>query len=116
MVEESRTELGTIKIHSNVISSIAAIAALEIEGVKRIGGDLRSEALEFLKRKPYSAIRVKIDKNEDVRVIIPLVIEFGYNIPEVATKVQENIRSALDKMTAVALKDIVINVQGIERG
>ena len=116
MAEESRTELGTIKIHSNVISSIAAIAALEIEGVKRIGGDLRSEALEFLKRKPYSAIRVKIDKNEDVRVIIPLVIEFGYNIPEVATRVQENIRSAMDKMSAVALKDIVINVQGIERG
>ena len=32
--EESRTDLGAIRIHKNVIASIASIAAIEIEGVK----------------------------------------------------------------------------------
>ena len=44
--EESQTDLGKIRIHKNVIASIASIAAVEIEGVKRIGGDFRSGILE----------------------------------------------------------------------
>lgn len=116
MKEESRTDLGTIRIHKNVIASIASIAALEIEGVKRIGSDLKSGLLELLGKKSLSAVRVEIDKNEEVRIEVPLVIKYGFLIPEVAGKVQENIRSALEKMTNLTLKDIDINVQGIERG
>ena len=40
--DESRNELGVLRIHKNVISSISSIAAIEIEGVKRVGRDLRS--------------------------------------------------------------------------
>jgi uncharacterized alkaline shock family protein YloU len=32
--EETRNELGLIKIHKNVISSISSIAALEMRGLK----------------------------------------------------------------------------------
>jgi uncharacterized alkaline shock family protein YloU len=113
--EESRTDLGTVKIHKNVIASISAIAAGEIEGVKTIGRDFRSGLLEIIGRKDYRAIRVEIDKNGDVWIEIPLVIKYGFNIPDVANKVQENIRNSLEKMTNLSLKDININVQGIEK-
>jgi uncharacterized alkaline shock family protein YloU len=114
--EESHTELGMIKIHRNVIASVAFLAALEIEGVLHIGGGWKSGLRRLIGQKSLSAIEVRIDKNEEVRVIIPLVIKFGYSIPEVAAKVQANIRAALEKMTNVTVKDIDINVQGIERG
>lgn len=116
MKEESRTDLGTIRIHKNVIASIASIAALEITGVKRIGQDFKSGLLELIGKKSLAAIRVEIDKNEEVRIGVPLVIKYGFLIPEVANKVQENIRQALEKMTSLSLKDINIIVQGIERG
>jgi uncharacterized alkaline shock family protein YloU len=114
--EESRTDLGTIKIHKNVIASIASLAATEIEGVKRVGGDFKSGVLELISRKTAVAIRVEIDKNEEVKLVIPLVIKYGFNIPDIANKVQENVRNALEKMTNLLIKDININVQGIERG
>jgi len=114
--EESRTDLGTISIHKNVIASVASLAACEIEGVKRIGGDFKTGLLELVGKKAYFAIKVQIDKNEEVNVDIPLVIKYGYNIPEVANKVQENVRRALEKMTDVLIKDIDISVQGIEKG
>jgi len=114
--EETRTDLGTIRIHKNVIASIGAIAAVEIEGVKRVGGNLKSGILEFIGQKNLSAIGVQINKNEEVKLDIPLVIKFGYNIPDVSNRVQENVRNSLEKMTSLLIKEINVSVQGIERG
>ena len=113
--DESRNELGVLRIHKNVISSISSIAATEIEGVKRVGRDLKSGFLELLGKK-FTAIKVDISKNEEVKVEIPLIIKYGYNIPEIANRVQENVRLALEKMSNLSIKEINVNVQGIERG
>jgi uncharacterized alkaline shock family protein YloU len=114
--EESRTDFGTIRIYKSVIASIASVAALEVEGVKKIGTDFTSGLLELIGRKSLSAVKVEFDKTEDVKLEIPLIIKYGYNIPYIANRVQENVRNALEKMTNLSIKDININVQGIERG
>jgi len=114
--DESRTDLGTIRIHKNVIASIASLAALDVEGVKRVGGDFKSGLMELIGRKSSYAIKVEINKTEEVSLDIPLVIKYGYNIPDIADKVQENIRNSLEKMTNLSIKEINVNVQGIEKG
>jgi len=113
--DESRTDLGTIKIHKNVLASIASLAANEIEGVKRVGGDFRSGIADVIGKNFFSIIRVEINKNEEVKIDVPLVIKFGYNIPEIANKVQENIRNSLEKMTSLSVKDINVNIKAIEK-
>lgn len=115
--EESSTDLGKIRIHKNVISSVAAIAAHEVDGVRAVGRGMRSELLDILGRKENGAnIKVEFDKNGDVSLDIPLVVRYGFNIPEVSAKVQENVRNALDRMTNLSVRDINVNVQGIEKG
>jgi len=113
---ESRTDLGAIKIHKNVISSISQLAAVEIEGVKRVGTISKNAVMEFIGKKFWPAtIKVEIDKNEEVKIEIPVIIKYDYNIPEVSNRVQENVRTALEKMTTLSIRDININVQGIEK-
>jgi len=114
--EDSCTDLGLIRIHKNAIAQAASLAALDIEGVKRIGKDFKSNLLELIGRKGLTAIRVEINKTQEVTVEIPLYIKYGFSIPEVAGKVQERVRQALEKMTDLRVKDVDINVQGIERG
>jgi uncharacterized alkaline shock family protein YloU len=114
--DESRNDLGVVRIHKNVIASISSIAAIEIEGVKKVGKDIKSGIMELLGQKSFSAIKVDISKNEEVKVEVPLIIKYGYNIPDVASKVQENVRQALEKMSNLSIRDINISVQGIERG
>ncbi|MDO9572693.1 MAG: Asp23/Gls24 family envelope stress response protein [Candidatus Omnitrophota bacterium] len=114
--DESRNDLGVVRIHKNVIASISSIAATEIEGVKKVGKDIKSGLLELLGQKSFSAIKVDISKNEEVKVEIPLIIKYGYNIPDIASKVQENVRQALEKMSNLSIRDINVFVQGIERG
>ncbi|MEW6101810.1 MAG: Asp23/Gls24 family envelope stress response protein [Candidatus Omnitrophota bacterium] len=114
--EETRTELGLIRIHKNVIASIASIGAIEIEGVKRVANNLASGIMEIIgKASPFS-IKVDFNKNEEVKIDIPIIVKYGFNIPEVANRVQDNIRMSLEKMTSLSVKDINVNVQGVERG
>jgi uncharacterized alkaline shock family protein YloU len=113
---DSQSELGSIKIHRNSIASIAAIAAGEIEGVKSIGKNFKSGFLELVGKKDFGSIRVDFDKNGEISLDIPLVVKYNFCIPEVATKVQENVRNSLEKMTNLLIKDITINVQAIEKG
>ncbi|MFA5320268.1 MAG: Asp23/Gls24 family envelope stress response protein [Candidatus Omnitrophota bacterium] len=113
--EESSLDLGTIKIHKNVIASIASLAATEIDGVKKIGKDFKMGFCELIGKKTYSSIKVLIDKNDEVRVELPIVVKYNYNVPEIANKVQENVRNALEKMTNLTVRNINVAVQGIER-
>ena len=114
--DESRNELGVVRIHRNVIASISAIAAIEVEGVKRVSRDIKSGLFELLGKKSFSSIKVNISKNEEVKVNIPLIIKYGYNIPDIACRVQENVRQALEKMSNLSIRDINVSVRGIERG
>ena len=114
--EESRTDLGVIRIHKNVIASIAEIAAMEIEGVKGVRRNLKTGIMELIGRGASSYIKVEIGRNEDVKIELPLVIKYDFNIPDIAGKVQENVRNSLEKMTNLSVKNININIQGIERG
>ena len=116
--EESHTDLGTIKIHDNAIASISATAASEIEGVKSIARGFKFNLSELFDKNKVSAtgIRIEKDKNGDINITIPLIIKYGYNIPDIANKVQENIKVALEKMTNLSVKDINVSVQAIERG
>ncbi len=114
--EEARTELGLIRVHENVISSIASIAVIETPGIKSVAKGLRTSIMELLGKKGHSNISVNISKNEEVKIEVPVVVKYGFNIPEVASMAQDNIRQALEKMTNLLIKDININVTGIERG
>ncbi len=113
--EESTLDLGTIKIHKNVIASIASLAALEIEGVRKIGKDFKMGLWEMAGRRSYSSVKVMFEKNDEVCVELPLVIRYNFNVLEVANKVQENVRNALERMTNLTVRNINVAVQGIEK-
>lgn len=113
--EGSKTDLGVVRIHKKVYASIAVLAAMEIEGVKHVGGNLKSGLYELLGQKNLGGINVEIDKHDEVKLEIPLIVKYGFNLPEVASKVQDNVQRALEKMTNLAIKDINVSIQGIER-
>lgn len=114
-MKEEKTEFGVVRIHKEVIASVAAIAISEIEGVSAIPNAFKAGILEMLGKKYYPGINVLIDKNNDVKLEVKINVKYGFNIPEVATKVQDNIRLAMEKMSDLSLKEINVNIQGVER-
>jgi len=110
------SDLGAVKIHKEVIAAIASIAVSETDGAIKLKSDLRSSLSEFLGKKDYPGITVVFDKTNQVTLEVRINVKYGYHIPEVAGKVQENIRTSIEKMTDLHINDININIQGIERG
>ncbi len=113
--EESQTEFGQIQIHNNVITSVSAIAAMDVSGIKRIGGPGGISLLSLFSQKDYSAIKVKKDKHDEFSISIPIIVKYGFNIPDTANKVQENVRYALEKTAGLIIKEINVIVQTVER-
>ncbi|MFH1692366.1 MAG: Asp23/Gls24 family envelope stress response protein [Candidatus Omnitrophota bacterium] len=114
--EEEKTHLGVIKIHNNVIASIAVLAAQEVEGISKICDNIRSKAFNLLGKKEKSeAIEVRSEKDGNITIIVPVIVKFGHNIPEVALALQEKIKAAVEEATDITPKDIVIQIKGVEK-
>ena len=116
MEQNVKSDFGTIRIHKKVISSMASIAAKEVEGVCKLGTSLKSAIYSLVKRGSAGTIEVNIDTNNEVTITIPIVVSYGHNLPEVAGKVQGNVRKVLEKSTELNIKQIDVNIQGVEKG
>jgi uncharacterized alkaline shock family protein YloU len=113
--ETAKTSFGIIKIHKKVIASIASISCLETEGVSRLHNRFAFKIFKFLNNKQEDAIEVDIYKNGEIGLNLSIIIKYGYNIPEVAYKVQENIQLALEKFTNMTVRYVNVTVKGVER-
>jgi len=116
MITEDKTDLGQIKIHNNVMASIAFLAANEVEGVARVCDDTRSQVLRWMGKKTVTgAIDVRQEGSDTVNISIPLIVKYGYNIPDIAGKIQERVRAAVEETTDVTLKEVIIKIKGVEK-
>lgn len=116
MKDEVNTGLGKVNIYKNVIASIVSAAACEIEGVAGLGGNFKSMLFDLLGKKNNTAgINVQFDKNGSATIRAPVIIKYGYHVPDVAARIQENIKASVERMTDVIIKDINIDIQSVER-
>lgn len=114
-MKEEKTEFGVVRIHKDVIKSVASIAISEIEGVSLIKNDFKSSIFSAVGKKYYPGINVTIDKDNEIRLEVKIDVKYGFNIPDVASRVQDNIRLALEKMSDLTLKEVNVNIQGVEK-
>jgi uncharacterized alkaline shock family protein YloU len=114
MSQESDAGLGKVEIAPEVIEVIAGIAASEIEGVASMRGNFAAGVVERLGKKNHGK-GVKVDLQEDGIILdVYAVMNFGVSIPEVAKKIQDNIRQALYNMTALEINEINVHVVGVQ--
>jgi len=109
-------EFGHVNISDDVIGIITNIAASEIEGVQ-LQGTLAGDIAEILGKKNMTkGVRVDINEQDEVQVDLSVVVDFGVVIPEIAWKVQESVKTAIENMTDLKVTSINVNVQGINLG
>jgi len=113
-MEESQQSLGRVEIAPEVIEVIAGIAASEVEGVTSMRGNFASGVVERLGKKNHGK-GVKVELNEaSIKVDVYCSMKFGVSIPVVAQKVQDNVRQALQTMTAINLDEVNIHIVGVQ--
>ncbi len=113
--KDKKTELGVIKIHNNVIAQIATIASKEVQGVVDVERGFIASFLESTFGKPIFNRGVNVETFEnDVKINISVAVEYGSNIPLVATRIQESVKSAIEKMSGLSLVEVNVNVKEVK--
>ena len=106
------TENGNIKISEEVIVRISAISAREVEGVAGLGSG--SSWGDFLGKKAAAkGIRVQTDENGTV-IDVHITVKFGVKITEVAQRLQETVKSAVEAYAGLDNATVNVFVDGIE--
>jgi uncharacterized alkaline shock family protein YloU len=107
------SEVGSVKIASDVVTVIASIAATEVKGVAGMSGGFTNEIVEkFGVKSSGKGIKVQVGET-DAAIDLFLVIEYGVRIPDVSWEVQQNVKKAVETMTGLKVTEVNIHVQGI---
>ncbi len=106
-------EIGSVEIADEVVAIIAGLAATEVDGVDSMAGNITKELVGRLGMKNLSK-GVKIQMMDtSVSVDLALNIKYGFSIPEVASLVQEKVKSAIETMTGLEVLDVNVRISNV---
>src|SRR5699024_3608631 len=108
------TDKGKVEIATDVNEVITGIAKSKFEVLVAMRGNFASGVVERFGGVSHTK-GVKEDlTDEGILIDLHVVLKFGVSIPEVAQKLQSNIRQSLKNMTGLEITEINIHVVGIQ--
>ena len=108
---ERTAENGGIFISNDVIASIAANAAKDIEGVS--GFALKPGTRTAGAADSAKAVKV-LSQDNDVKIQIGIRVKNGVNLQTVSMAIQRSIKNAVQSMTGKVVTKVNVAVQGID--
>ena len=109
-----KKELGEVRIASDVVAAIAALAATEIDGVYSMAGNITNELIGKLGMKNLSKGVKILMEGGIVRVDMMVVVNYGYSIPEVSEQVQERVGQQIENMTGLSVSEVNVRIAGVK--
>jgi uncharacterized alkaline shock family protein YloU len=107
-------ELGNIKIADDVVKTIAAKAAGDVQGVYKLAGGVVDEVSKILGKKRHTnGVKVEIGEN-DCKIEIYIIVEFGHPISTVAKEVQQSVLNAVTGLCGLNVAEINVYVQDVK--
>jgi uncharacterized alkaline shock family protein YloU len=104
---------GAIRIADDVVAIIAGLAATEVEGVAGMSGGIAGGIVEMLGRKNLAkGVKVEVGEKE-AAIDIFVIVLYNVRIPDVALKIQENVKKAIETMTGLKVVEVNVHVQGV---
>ena len=104
---------GTVKIASDVVATIAGLAAADVKGIAGMSGGVAGGIAELLGRKNLTkGIKVEIIE-QSVAIDVFTIVEYGVFIAEVAKEVQASVKNAVETMTGLICSAVNVHVQGV---
>lgn len=109
---------GRIHIADEVVEKVAALAAMEVEGVADLGGDLE-RAMETVRERIGIGNKrgdqgVKADVNgQQVTIGVTIMVEFGHVVVDVARRVQANVARQTQRMLGLDVAEVNVTVDDV---
>jgi uncharacterized alkaline shock family protein YloU len=95
----NNTQNGKIVYNVGILQNIVALAVAEVEGTVPSQGK-------------KSGISLYIEK-EGVYVDVSVVVKYGYNVPELAYRIQQTVKESVENMTHYKVMEVDVHVADV---
>lgn len=109
----SHDGFGEVQISSEVVSSIAALAAIEINGVQSTIGSITNELVGKLGVKNIGKGVKSTIEGDEVTVDMNINMKYGYNILKTCRQIQEKVKQAVENMTGLEVIAVNVRIAGV---
>jgi uncharacterized alkaline shock family protein YloU len=110
---------GRIEVADEVVEKVAALAAIEVEGVADLGGDIERtiesvrERIGIGHKRGDQGVKAKINGRE-VGVDVTIVIMYGHVVMEVARAVKNNVAVQTNRMLGLNVVEVNVTVDDVK--
>ena len=115
-LELEKDESGEVLMSTDVVASIAALAAVEVDGVHSTLGSFTNEIAGKLGVKNLSKGVKAIIENDEVILDMNIVMDYGYNILKTCKQLQEKVQQAVESMTGLSVLEVNIRIADVAIG
>lgn len=104
-----------IQISDDVVAVIAGKAVSEVSGVAGMSGGFAGGITEVLSGKKNLSKGIKVDiEGKETKIDVNIIVEYGVRIPDVAFKIQNRVKKAVEAMTGLTVLNVNVHVQGVK--
>ena len=97
-IEHDNSDLGEVQISNDVLAVISAMAAMEVDGVVAMAGNITAELVSKLGMKKLSkGVRVDVVDNT-VMVDLSIILRINENIVTISKKVQDKVKTTVENI------------------
>lgn len=109
----NKSNKGKVTCNKNILLSIVNLATKEIAGVASLCDNFGSGIKKMFSTNYTNGVKVAYGKN-GVIVDVYINVYDGYSVPDIAYKVQENIKNGISSMLDTEIDSINVHVQGVD--
>ena len=104
---------GVVTYNKDIVLSVINLAAKEIAGVSSLVANFGSVLTRWFSKNYYEGVKTTYI-NGNMNVDIYMNVYYGYNVSEIAYRVQENIKNSLASMVEMKIDKINVHVLGVD--
>ena len=110
---KSASERGSVNISEEVVTVVAAVAAIDVEGVHGLFVSPGKELTKMVGEKGVSkGVRLSID-DDDVKIEVNIIVDMGVSINEVGAQVQRVVTASVEDAVGMKVSEVNVRICGI---
>ncbi|MBO4412466.1 MAG: Asp23/Gls24 family envelope stress response protein [Clostridia bacterium] len=105
---------GKITCNRSILLSIVNLATKEICGVSKLTSTFKNKITNIFSKNSHDGVSIRFNPNGSLTVDVYIVICYGYSVPDIAYKVQENIKNGIAAMVDMKTTKVNVHVMGVD--
>lgn len=117
-MSESKTPFtrykGKITCNRSILLSIIDLATKEISGVSALASSFKSKIKSMFSNNKNPGVTLRFNPSGALTVDVYIRIYYGASVPDIAYKIQENIKNGIAAMVDMKAAKVNVHVMGVD--